>query len=79
MSSFYFTIKMWHSLTNFNFYCSSFASNLQTSTNGGETFFAIIISAVALILLTYIIGNVQVGLNPDFSFAIFLSEFSNFH
>ncbi|KAL5575111.1 hypothetical protein UlMin_016810, partial [Ulmus minor] len=38
---------------------SSFASNLQTSTNGGETFFAIIISVVALLLLIYIIGNIQ--------------------
>ncbi|KAL5574546.1 hypothetical protein UlMin_016245, partial [Ulmus minor] len=38
---------------------SSFASNLHTSTNDGETFFAIIISVVALILLICIIGNIQ--------------------
>ena len=55
-------------LTAFNFYCSSFASNLQTSTDGVETSFAIIISIVALILLIYIIGNIQVGTKSRFFF-----------
>ncbi|KAL5576058.1 hypothetical protein UlMin_017757, partial [Ulmus minor] len=38
---------------------SSFASNLETSASGGQTLFASIISVVALILLIYIIGNIQ--------------------
>ncbi|KAL5576057.1 hypothetical protein UlMin_017756, partial [Ulmus minor] len=40
---------------------SSFASNLYSSTNDGETFFAIIISAIGLLLLIYILQNIRVG------------------